>query len=104
MDERVLASWPNEGGVVYVETFAPCLRDVEFLPACRVRDVALYSFYSEHLARRSLAWVRRRLPQAGLTVRRTPLRLADATDAREYHRHLRAARREAGAFLKPVGG
>jgi len=103
MDDRVWAEWPDDGGTVYVETFAPCLRDVEFLPACHVRDVVIYSFYSEQLARRSLAWVRRRLPQAGLMARRVPLRLADATDVREYRRHLCAARREVGAFA-PAGG
>lgn len=98
MNDCVVAARPDDGGIVYVETFAPCLREVEFLPACRVRDVAIYSFYSEPLARWSLAWVRRRLPQAGLLVRRVPLRLADAADAREYRRHLSAARREAAAF------
>jgi len=103
MNDRVGADWPADGGTVYVELFTPCLRDVEFLPACHVRDVAIYSFYSERVARRSLAWVRRGLPQAGLVVRRVPLHLADAADARAYRRHLCAARREAGVFVTAAG-
>ena len=98
MDDRVGSRWPREGGTVYVETFAPCLRDVEFLPARRVREVTLYAFYSEDLARCSLAWIRRRYPQTALVVRRVPLELSRPADAGEFRDHLRAARREALAF------
>jgi hypothetical protein len=98
MDDVADGGGAVDDRTVYVEMFGPCLRDVEFLPGRRLRNLCFHLFYSEDLARASLAHLRRRFPQARLEERRIPLNLNQARDLDEYGRHVAAARTESRCF------